>query len=172
MRSIHFKPARPPRCLRAAVLTASLTAFGASAAEPLDCNDILYLIEQSRSRFVEIRIPRSPEPGRYGSTLVIADASQCSIVEDAEKTSYQCTWDHALGDPLAGERYIKLMTGIRGCIGNFTEERVDRPVNHPDIFASYIYQYENGEVGISLKNKSSLGETRVTVGVDGFKTKE
>jgi hypothetical protein len=61
---------------------------------------------------------------------------------------------------------------MRNCIGHIAEERTDQPVNHPDFYASYYYQLPGGEASVTLKNKSKLMSTLVSIGIDGFtKTK-
>ena len=57
---------------------------------------------------------------------------------------------------------------MRSCIGDLAEERTDRPVNHPDFYASHYYKLPGAEASVSLKNKSTLMSTVVFVGVDGF----
>jgi hypothetical protein len=152
----------------AAALFSTIPFLNAASEEPALCSDILYLIEQSRSQFVAIRGDTGSDFGGYDATFVLPDAWYCVILEDAEKGSYQCTWKYPLGDERAHQTYQRFIEEMRNCIGHMAEERVDRPVNHPDFYASYYYRLPGGEASVALKNKSKLMSTLVSIGIDGF----
>jgi hypothetical protein len=132
----------------------------------------IYLIEQSRSQFVAIRGDTGSDFGDYDATFVLPDAWYCVILEDVEKGSYRCVWKYPHGDERAHKTFQRFVKEMRNCIGHIAEERTDQPVNHPDFYASYYYQLPGGEASVTLKNKSKLMSTLVSIGIDGFtKTK-
>ncbi len=156
----------------AAAVFSTMTFLNAASEEPTLCSDILYLIEQSRSQFLAIRGDAGSEFGDYDTTFVLPDAWYCVILEDVEKSSYQCTWKYLHGDERAQKTFQRFVKEMRNCIGNIAEERTDQPVNHPDFYASYYYQLPGGEASVTLKNKSKLMSTLVSIRIDGFaKTK-
>ena len=58
---------------------------------------------------------------------------------------------------------------MRTCLADIAEERKDWPVNHPDSYAAYAYRHPGGEARVSLKTKSQLMSTLVSIGIDGFR---
>lgn len=164
------KRQRPPRLLSIVAAAAlSITALANTAAQEATlCPDILYLIEQSRSKFLAVRGDADSDFGDYDTTLVLRDAWYCAILEDAEKTTYRCTWKYPQGDERAQYAFQQLAKEMRHCIGHLAEERTDRPVNHPDFYAAHYYQLPGGAVSVSLKNKAKLMSTLVSIRIDGF----
>jgi hypothetical protein len=142
------------------------------AEERTLCADILYLVEQSRSQFSEIRGNTGSDFGDYDATLVLTDAWYCVLLEDVEKASYKCTWKYPLGDKRAHETFQRLAGEMKNCIGHMADERTDQPVNHPDFYASYYYQLPGSEARVTLKNKAKLRSTLVSIVVDGFTNRE
>ncbi len=153
----------------AAAVFSTITFLNAASEEPTLCSDILYLIEQSRSQFLAIRGDSGSDFGDYDTTFVLPDAWYCVILEDVAKRSYQCTWKYPYGDERAHKTFQRFVKEMRNCIGNIAEERRDQPVNHPDFYASYYYQLPRGEARVTLKNKSKLMSTLVSIVIDGFK---
>ena len=152
-----------------AVSILSIIIFlNAASAESTLCSSILYLIEQSKTQVLAIRRGTSSKLREYDSTFALPEAWHCAILEDVEKTSYQCTWKYPHGDQRAHKTFQRFVKEMRSCIGNIAKERVDKPVNHPDFFVSYYYQLPDGEASVALKNKSKLMSTLVFVGIDGF----
>ncbi len=163
-----------PRILSvaAAAVFSTITFLNAASEEPTLCSHILYLIEQSRSQFVAIRGDTGSDFGDYDATFVLPDAWYCVILEDVEKRSYRCVWKYPHGDERAHKTFQRFVKEMRNCIGNIAEERTDQPVNHPDFYASYYYQLMGGEASVTLKDKSKLMSTLVSIRIDGFaKTK-
>lgn len=163
-----------PRILSAAAAAvfSTITFMNAASEEPTLCSDILYLIEQSSSQFLAIRGDTGSDFGDYDTTFVLPDAWYCAIFDDVEKRSYRCVWKYPLGDEQAHKTFQRFVKEMRNCIGNIAEERTDQPVNHPDFYASYYYQLPGGGASVSLKNKSKLMSTLVSIRMDGFtKTK-
>ena len=152
----------------AAAVFSTITVLNAASQEPIPCSDILYLIEQSKTQFLAIRGSAGNEQGGYETTFVLSGAWFCVILEDAEKGSYQCTWKHPHGDERAQQQFLGFVKEMRSCIGHFAEERKDQSVNHPDFYASYFYRLPGGEASVTLKNKSKLMSTLVSIGIDGF----
>jgi hypothetical protein len=142
--------------------------FNTASAKPILCSDILYLIEQSRSRFSEIQKDTGSDFGDYDTTFSLSDAWYCVILEDVQKKTYKCTWKYPLGDERAHKTFQRMVKEMRDCIGNIADERKDQPVNHPDFYASYYYQLTGSEVRVTLKNKSRLMSTLVSIVIDGF----
>lgn len=155
-----------------AVILILLAVSNGVFAESTLCSNILYLIEQSKTGFAAIRRPAIAASATNDTSFLLRDASHCGISEDAEKTAYQCTWTHPRGEQGADQRFQQLVEEMRRCIGESSEERVDRAVNHPDFYASHVYRFRGGEASIALKNKSEPWVSLVSVGIDRFKTKE
>ena len=156
----------------AAIVFSITTCLNAAAEKPTLCSDILYLIEQSRSRFLAIRGNTRSDFGDYDTTFVLPDAWYCVLLEDVEKRSYKCTWKYPHGDEQAHKTFQQFVKEMRNCIGNVAEERTDQPVNHPDFYAAHYYQLPGSEARVTLKNKSKLMSTLVSIVIDGFtKTK-
>jgi len=163
-----------PRILSAvaAAVFSTIAFMNAASEEPTLCSDILYLIEQSNSQFSAIQGDTGSDFGDYDTTLVLPDTWYCAIFDDVEKRSYRCVWKYPLGDKRAHKTFQRFVKEMRSCIGNIAEEHTDQPVNHPDFYASYHYQLPGGGASVSLKNKSKLMSTLVSIRVDGFtKTK-
>lgn len=152
----------------AAAVLSIITLSSAAAEEATLCSDILYLIEQSRSQFLAVRGDAGSDFGDYDTTLVLRDAWYCAILEDAEKTTYRCTWKYPQGDERAQYAFQQLAKEMRHCIGHLAEERTDQPVNHPDFYAAHYYQLPGGAASVSLKNKAKLMSTLVSIRIDGF----
>jgi len=160
--------------IRTALALATVTAMSAGSSlsaaqdEPVGCSDFLYLIEQSKTRFSEIRKDTGSTFGTYDTAHVLPGAWYCAILEDKEKMSYQCAWKYPLGDKQAHGAFKALVKQMKACIGGLAQEQTDRPVNHPDFYAARYYQLPHGEVSVALKNKSSLTSTLVSLGVTRF----
>ena len=153
--------------LAIAALVSAVPLAKAANASSL-CPDILYLIEQSKSRFSALRGNTGSEFGDYDATFVLPGAWYCVVLEGKEKASYRCAWKYPLGDERARTAFQRFAKEMRNCIGDMAEERTDRPVNHPDIYASHYYVLPGGEASVALKNKSALSSTLVSIGIDGF----
>ncbi len=107
----------------AAAVFSTITFLNAASEEPTLCSDILYLIEQSRSQFVAIRGDTSSDFGDYDATFVLPDAAYCVILEDVEKSSYQCTWKYPHGDERAQKTFQRFVNEMRNCIGSLGRNR-------------------------------------------------
>lgn len=147
------------------VTTWAATAH-AAADEPDLCADILYLIEQSGSDFAQIRADDRHSSAEIEVTYTLSGASRCMLSEDAEKQSYRCIWRYPIGDARAHEQFQEHLADMRRCLGVISEEREDQAVNHPDFYASRYYQLPNSLVSVSLKNKSELLRTLITIRID------
>ena len=169
---VRLVPTRQLTRATLALATAILMSTGpivkAAQDKPIGCSDFLYLIEQSKSRFSDIRKDAGSEFGTYDTAHVLSGAWYCAILEDKEKVSYQCAWKYPLGDRQAHGAFKEVAKEMKACIGEFAEEQTDRPVNHPDFYAAHYYQLPDGEVSVALKNKSSLKSTLVSIGVTRF----
>jgi hypothetical protein len=156
----------------AAAVFSTITFLNAASDEPDPCSDLLYLIEQSKSQFVDIRGGTAGDFGDYDATFALPDAWYCAIFEDAEKGSYRCVWKYPLGDERAHKTFQRFADEMRSCIGDIAEERTDQSVNHPDFYASYYYQLADGAASVNLKNKAKLMSTLVSIRIDGFTKSE
>lgn len=131
------------------------------------CSHLSYLIEQSESDFVDIQQAESLDFRGYDTSFMLPNAKTCVIFEDVEKLSYQCTWEFPLADIQAETTFESLSEEVRACIGHIAVEQLDQPVNHPDIYRSSYFQLPQGQLSISLKNKSELSSTLVSIRIDG-----
>ena len=148
----------------------SMTSVDASSNQPPTCEDVRYLIEQSKSQFAAIRGGSDHQFGGFETTFTLPDVWYCGILEDVEKWSYRCVWKYPLGDEQARTAYQDLSTAMKACIGDIAEEQVDQTVNHPDIYQSRYYQLPKGALNINLKNKADLESTLVSMRIDGAAT--
>ncbi len=167
-RRLSCRWASRPLILAAAVLLPILPFSNASSQQLTDCSDIRYLIDQSRSRFVEIRGSADSDYGDYDTTFVLPDAWYCVILEDVEKWSYRCVWKYPRGDTHADTTFQHFVEEMRSCIGSISEEHTDQSVNHPDFYASSYFQLPDSTASVSIKNKSKLMSTLVSIRIDGF----
>jgi len=160
----------PPKRLSVVVAAvfSGMVSLSVASEEPSLCADILYLIEQSRVQFSAIQGDTGSDFGDYDATLVLPDARYCVILEDAEKKTYKCTWKYPHGDERAHETFERFAGEMRSCIGNMAKERTDQAVNHPDFYAAYYYQLPGSAASVSLKNKSNLMSTLVSIRIDGY----
>ena len=126
-------------------------------------------MDQSSSHFETIKGSKFKGSIASHAIFALAGASECDLIEDAEKHSYRCVWVHPLGAPEAQAQFQQLTTDIDNCISGLAEQRTDQPVNHPDIFKSHYYTLPHGALSISLKNKSQLKSTIITIRVDSNK---
>ena len=155
----------PLTIMISAILLAFL-AFNQWFTKPDLCSDILYLIEQSKSDFLAIRTDISTNARTVESSFFLPDTEDCTVFEDAAKSSYQCTWYFPLGDIEADAKFEMLATDIRTCIGDIAEEQLDQPVNHPDIYRSSYFLLPQGQLSLSLKNKSAFSSTLISIRMD------
>ncbi len=139
------------------------------AAQTL-CADVTYLIEQSRSQFSDITGDPINESGELAARFVLPEAWRCSISVDIEKAAYVCSWKFPHATAQARSTYERFVAEIRACIGHVATENQDQSVNHPDFYELVYYALEDGEVSVTLKNKSKMRSTFVSIGVDGFTT--
>lgn len=164
----HRKTAQILPVVAAAVISTAAVWSAAASDDFSLCPDLRYLIEQSGARFSAVRGDRASEIGGTDATLVLPGAWYCVVVEDVEKSSYRCVWKYPLGDEQAHKKFRGLVKEMRSCIGEIAEERTDQPVNHPDIYASQFYELPGARASVSLKNKSNLTSTLVSIRIDGF----
>ncbi len=125
------------------------------------------MTEEAQTRFVALRGEAAEGLGDYQATLSLPGASACVIIEDAAKSSYQCSWTYGLGAAEAHAAFDRLLTGLRTCLADVASEEKDRSVNHPDTYASYAFRMPGSVTSINLKNKSALKSTLVSIRIDG-----
>lgn len=154
--------------LAVVAVSTPVTFRNVASQEPSLCPDIHYLIEQSRSRFATLRGDVAGDSGGYNATFVLPGAWSCTILDDAEKSSYRCVWKYSLGEEQAHQAFQRLLKEMRSCIGNMAGETTDQSVNHPDFYASYYYRLPDSAASVNLKNKAKLGSTLVSIRIDGF----
>ena len=99
-----------------------------------------------------------------------AGVKSCSILEDAAKSTFQCVWTYSLQSSTAQQHYLRASTEIQHCLaeifgGELTLQQ-DQAVNHPDVYASQYYRHADGQITVSLKNKSALNSKLLTIRVD------
>ena len=150
----------------AALLSIVTVSGPAESEDPALCPDLLYVIEQSESRFTAIREDTKSEFGGSNAALVLPGASYCAILEDVEKTSYRCAWTYPQGDERAHATFQRLANVMRACIGDMAEEQTDRSVNHPDFYASHYYQLPDSRASVNIKDKAALRSTLVSIRID------
>jgi len=137
-----------------------------ASAEMILCADALYLIEESTTQFSRILGDSKSDFGGFTSTLERPGAQYCVIVGDAVKDSYRCTWKYPYRDELAGAEFEKLATKFAGCLDNEIEIREDQAVNHPDSYASYLFELPGAEARVTLKDKRDLDSTFVSFSIN------
>ena len=127
-------------------LLVTITLFSLAACSPVVSEDLtfceatLYLIEQSETHFESIREEANSDHGGFEAAFTLPEADYCTILPDAEKTSYQCSWVYPLGAETAATKYQSLLEETRLCLGNIATEKADQPVNHPDTYLSSYFQ--------------------------------
>ncbi|MFK8081455.1 MAG: hypothetical protein AB8B97_14300 [Granulosicoccus sp.] len=146
-----------------AVTLAVLFAVKPVAGQTIPCADMLFLIEKSASDFQTIQAGSLTESGSYTTTTSLPDADQCMILEDPEKRTYQCIWTYPLAAEEADTSFKTYTQEIGDCLGTRAELVPDTAVNHPDTYRSNLYQLTDTQVRITLKNKTTLKSTLVSV---------
>ncbi|MFK7994979.1 MAG: hypothetical protein AB8B87_12625 [Granulosicoccus sp.] len=136
-------------------------------AQNISCTDIDALIDQSETKFNAIQQESRHEHGGFKTTTILPEAEYCLIFEDPEKRTYQCTWAYPLGASDASSTFERYAKDIGDCLDNRAIMIKDQAVNHPDTYSSYIYNLPKTEVRVTLKNKSKLKSTLVSVFVTG-----
>lgn len=127
------------------------------------CSDIDRLVSESITDFEAFRGALvDSSTGEWSVAYSIDGASSCSVVVDPERALYVCTWEHSLSSGDGPERYEAEVKRVRSCLDG-AAEREDASVNHPDFWASTHFAIPDGEIGVSLKNKSALGQALVTI---------
>jgi len=150
-----------------AIATGCFLLAGSVAADGADapvCEDLRFLVEQSRSDFEAISEDRANSVARH---LGWVDAESCLSEPDTEKTSYRCVWNFPLGSPEAYAAFEQLVDQVRACFVGLADESTDPAVNHPDFYAAHRWETPQGAANVSLKNKSALRLTLVTLRIDG-----
>lgn len=151
-------------------LTALVSAVAVSTAaanESSLCSQVLSVIDEAPSRFLALRGEPAEGFGDYKAKVVLEKASSCVILEDAQKGSYHCVWTYPLGAAQAHEAFEILLGEVRLCLAELAEEKKDEAVNHPDTYASYLFEAPGSTTSINLKNKSALKSTLVSIRIDG-----
>ena len=76
-----------------------------------------------------------------------------------------CSWQFPLGEPAAAATYDDVHTALTGCLGKAATVTRDQGVNHPDYYDAYLIQLPAHRLTLSIKDKSALGITFVTLRV-------
>lgn len=160
----------PSAVLPVASIVVVLATTGAVRAQDL-CADIDYLIGQSRSQFAEILGKPNDDAGGYDVTLTLAGASYCSVTKRSKKRMYRCGWEFPYRAKRAYETFDELVRAVNDCIGRSATLHRDQSVNHPDYYALRRYETEQADVSVSVKDKSALGSTLVSIRVQRGKSK-
>lgn len=137
-------------------------------AQTIACSDVTYLIEQSKTGFNSILEKTESEFGGNDTTKILPEAQYCVILEDQQKRSYKCTWKFSYGADQAKEAFERYATDVSDCLGSTASVGRDQLVNHPDTYYSYLYKISNTDMRVTLKNKSALRNTLVSVIVEGI----
>lgn len=154
-------------CLAACSLVFLAALVGKPAlAQTIPCADVRFLIEQSRTGFLAIQRDTRHEFGGFDTTIKLSEAEYCVILEDVEKRSFRCAWKYSHSDRQAEAKYTQMREDLAVCLGNSASVQKDQPVNHPDIYESYLYRLPAVELRISLKEKSALKSTFVSFVVE------
>lgn len=143
-----------------------MVSIPASEAQNL-CANINYLIDQSKSKFSKIMGKSDGEMGSHDATFVLANASQCVVTTKSTKSWYRCSWKYPYRNKRAYDSFDDFVEGMNQCIGHIAKMHVDHSVNHPDYYASRRYEMEQAAVSVSIKDKSALGSTLVSIRVEG-----
>lgn len=146
-----------------------LFPFMVKAETPL-CTDIHTLVEHSRSKFTALIGEGASEFGGTHSKFTMSDAWYCVIDEDIEKSSHRCTWKYPYVSNRAQRTYQETLAEINTCIGADAREYKAKPVNHPDSYESYIYQLQDNEIRVTLKNKIALNSKLISIIVETGKS--
>lgn len=89
-------------------------------------------------------------------TFALGSTADCGSEPDV------CRWTFALGDAASRANYDDLQSRIKACAVPINATR-DQGVNHPDFYDAWIYEFEDGRLSVSIKDKSALGQTFVVL---------
>lgn len=86
----------------------------------------------------------------------------CSSPVDAP-AQVACSWQFQLGAPEAAETYRDVFLALSDCLGPAATVARDQGVNHPDYYDAYLIEFPAYRLTLSIKDKSALGTTFVTL---------
>ncbi|MEM1276106.1 MAG: hypothetical protein AAGH74_06260 [Pseudomonadota bacterium] len=89
-----------------------------------------------------------------------ADATQCATALGETGPSPYCFWRYELRAPEAQRAFDMLLSQIQTCVG-LEAPQADQDVNHPDTYTARLFQTDQANLSLSLKDKSTLGETLI-----------
>lgn len=81
------------------------------------------------------------------------------------ETQMQCSWPFAYRSDAAEAAFEMMLADVRVCLGLDAIETNDQDVNHPDFYDLRLFALDEQVIGVSLKDKSSLQETYVSLQV-------
>jgi hypothetical protein len=128
------------------------------------CSPIIDLVAQGRSNFAEIPVGPSFQAGPQG----LPDAERCALTRSLSgANAYHCAWKFPYRDTSASTTFDALNQMMRGCFEQSPDTVTDSPVNHPDTYVQRRHVVDQVVVSVSVKDKVSLNETYVFIGVQG-----
>jgi hypothetical protein len=136
-----------------------------SAGAASFCTNINLLVDNAHSNFSEIIIRPERKSGGYDVTLRLEGAMDCTVIPTSNSNSYYCTWKFPHRATRAYATFEMFERELKECIGHRAVFVRDQPVNHPDFYDSRIFQVDQANVTVSVKDKSALGRTFVFVWV-------
>ena len=123
----------------------TLMLLGTPAAASEFCAAVEGLSDQGGTTLMAL--PGHPEAVKCTQSLSLGGGSQL-----------HCGWPFKYRDPAANLAFDQGVSALTDCYGAL---EVDQEVNHPDFYDLRIFQAKDQEIGLSLKDKSSLGQTYV-----------
>jgi len=98
----------------------------------------------------------------------LPDAGNCKpILTLGGGRTYHCSWKFSYRADAASRAFENYARTVESCIGDNAGIAKDQSVNHPDFYDLREYQFEQGQVSVSIKDKSGLQSTYVFIAVSG-----
>ncbi|WP_187430332.1 hypothetical protein ROLI_027350 [Roseobacter fucihabitans] len=155
-----YKAAKPLLWLMSAFLTLSNGAASASEF----CENMKVLTAKARSNFET----KSTQPAEFMVLKTLPDAKKCTLGRALSGgNTYHCAWNYPFRDDAANMAFEAFNLMMRECFKNRSEKIEDTGVNHPDTYYQIHHILDEVVVSVSLKDKSSLQETYLFVGIQG-----
>lgn len=137
------------------ILWATLLLAPAANASDL-CSDLQRLMSQLNTGIL------------FEEMGTLSGAESCKpVLSLGGGRTYHCSWKFPYRSDAANRAFEDRLRTIESCIGDGTEMTQDQGVNHPDFYDLREYQFGEGKVSISIKDKGGLQNTYVFIAVTG-----
>jgi hypothetical protein len=146
------------RTYLAAVVSLFLCSLVATSAYGRDfCKTLTSAMAPDANKQISLKPPTAP-------------AVECKpVLTQAGVTAQHCAWGFEYRSNESAEFFETLFWAVSQCIGVGTKAEQDQSVSHPDFYDLRVFSTQEGEVGVSIKDKGALQQTYVFLRVQAAK---